>query len=274
VSRSQPTSKILGIDTSSSRCEIALADRTSVLAATLLPEGSKPTATLVPAIRDLCRQLGWSPLELDLVCVDIGPGSYTGLRVGLTCAKTFAFAAGAPLVAVGSLETVAQNFASNERDLEVAFDAARGQVFASRFQSCGAGVPPATIPPTTIPPVVHPPPDLGPSPENGCNESRQAGRLHHNSQIWCKIDAVRIMDAAEWARRTAPTSLVTGPALVKYRHLIPPDRCVADQILWWPRAKHVIELGVKQYQHDPLPSYWTLEPVYLRPSAAEEKLQM
>jgi tRNA threonylcarbamoyladenosine biosynthesis protein TsaB len=126
--------KILGIETSTLRCEVALSLDDQFVASARPPADTRPTATFAPTIRELCRSVGWSPRELDLICVDQGPGSYTGLRVGITCAKTLAFAAGAAMATASSLEVVANNVPPTERLVEVAFDAARGQVFACRFR--------------------------------------------------------------------------------------------------------------------------------------------
>ncbi len=67
------------------------------------------------------------------------------------------------------------------------------------------------------------------------------------------------------------SALVLGPALVRYGDRIPASVRVADPALWWPRAAGVIELGVRQFRAGSCPPYWPLEPVYMRPSAAEEK---
>jgi tRNA threonylcarbamoyladenosine biosynthesis protein TsaB len=219
--------KVLGIETSTTVCEVALAENDHVIASTRLAPGEKPTARLVPAIGELCRAAGWSARALDLVCVDIGPGSYTGLRVGLTCAKTLAFAAGAGLTTVNSLEAAAYNAPPDESLVEVAFDAARGQVFAARFARDGVA--------------------------------------------WRAVAPVMIVAADDWAHRLDPAALVLGPALVKYRAVVAPSHRVADESAWWPRATRVIELGWRQHHATPLESFWTLEPEYLRPSAAEEK---
>jgi tRNA threonylcarbamoyladenosine biosynthesis protein TsaB len=229
VSRSQGARRILGIETSTSHCQVALAEDRSILATAQLQSGARPTATLVPTIRDLAEQIGWSLRDLDLVAVDIGPGSYTGLRVGLTCAKTLAFAAGAAMAAVGSLDVVAQNIVGDEPMLDVGFDAARGQVFAAPF--------------------------------------RRLAR----SQIWMPMEPVRIVEAEQWVRSLDPSALVLGPALLKHRRLIEGARRVANESEWWPKAANVIELGLRQFQSGELPSYWALEPIYLRLSAAEEK---
>jgi len=230
VSRSLTPRRVLGIETSTAAaCSVALAEDGRVIASARLPADARPTARLVPAIGELCRGAGWSVRQLDLVCVDIGPGSYTGLRVGLTCAKALAFATDAGLATAESLAVVARNAPANERLVEVAFDAARGQVFAAR-------------------------------------SARQGDN-------WLALAETRILNANEWARSLDPAALVLGPALTKYRSLISSPQRVADESDWSPRVERVIEIALAQFQVEPLTSFWTLEPLYLRPSAAEEKLQ-
>lgn len=222
--------KILAIETSTRQAAVALGVDGRSVAACYLADQTRPTATLVPAIRDLCRSVGWSPKQLDLVCVDIGPGSYTGLRVGLTCAKTVAFATGAALATTESLQAVALNAPASETAVEVAFDAARSQVFASRFRRRG--------------------------------------------DVWVAVEPVAIVQADEWAGQLDPSALVLGPALARYRDLIPPGQRVADETSWWPRPESVLALGWRQFHTAPINQYWDLEPRYMRPSAAEEKRQV
>lgn len=226
-SRVSRSLKILGIETSTLRCEIALSLDDRILTSARLPADSRPTATLAPTIRDLCHSVGWSPREINLVCVDQGPGSYTGLRVGVTCAKALAFAAGAALSTAGSLEVVAYNAPSVERLVEVAFDAARGQIFACRFR--------------------------------------------RDAESWTALDEVRIVSVEDWARGLDPSALIIGPALEKYRELVSVSHHIAEETNWWPRANRVIQLGLHQFYTNPLAEYFMLEPLYLRPSAAEEK---
>ena len=219
--------KILGIETSTKSCGLALASDSETLAISCLPEESRPTASLVPAIRDLCCSVGWSPCALELICVDIGPGSYTGLRVGLTCAKTLAFSAGAHLATARSLDVVAHSVSASASVAEVAFDAARGQVFACRFQ-----------------------------------------RL---DDAWSPCHAIRIVEAQDWARQLSRGAIVLGPALNRYRALLAPSFRVAEESMWQPHAEWVIRLGLEQFKREPIQQYWDLEPLYMRPSAAEEK---
>lgn len=68
---------------------------------------------LVPAIKSAFQEIGWSPQDIDLIAVDVGPGSYTGLRVGVTCAKTLAYAIQKPVIDVPIFDIIAENYQRN-----------------------------------------------------------------------------------------------------------------------------------------------------------------
>ena len=59
-----------------------------------LPADQRAAQSLLPAVRSILHDSGWEPKQLDLVCVTTGPGSFTGLRIGVTAAKTLAYAVG------------------------------------------------------------------------------------------------------------------------------------------------------------------------------------
>jgi tRNA threonylcarbamoyladenosine biosynthesis protein TsaB len=117
---------------SESGCELA--------AAKPLPRDARSARTLAPAIQSLLRELGWSPGELAAVAIAVGPGSFTGLRVGVTTAKTLAWAVGAAGIGVDTLDALAlaagppQN--ASER-LWTVLDAQRGELFAAEFIATG-----------------------------------------------------------------------------------------------------------------------------------------
>ena len=86
--------RILLIETSGSAGSVALADETGLLAEETLPAARKQARDLAPKLQSLLRSQSWNARSVDLVLVDVGPGSYTGLRVGLTTAKSFCYAVG------------------------------------------------------------------------------------------------------------------------------------------------------------------------------------
>ncbi len=123
--------KILAVETSSVRGSVALLDGDRVLGEKGLGEGSQHARALVASADAL---LGGHPEAVDLLAVSAGPGSYTGLRVGITFAKTFAVQRGTPLVTVSSLDVIAANISDPVR-LCVVVDARLGQVYAARYDA-------------------------------------------------------------------------------------------------------------------------------------------
>ena len=99
--------RILAIETATIEVGVAVADETGPLATVTARPGRRQAETLHPAIADVCRIAGITPAELDAVAVDIGPGLFTGLRVGVAAAKALAGALGLPVVTATSLEVLA-----------------------------------------------------------------------------------------------------------------------------------------------------------------------
>jgi tRNA threonylcarbamoyladenosine biosynthesis protein TsaB len=126
-------SRALAIETSGQTGSVALVDGGIVVEERQFAHGLKHAAGLVPLIDLACRARGWTPRDLDELYVSCGPGSFTGLRIGVTLAKTFALATAARLVAVPTLDVLAHNAPAEARNLIVLLDAKRGQVFTARY---------------------------------------------------------------------------------------------------------------------------------------------
>jgi tRNA threonylcarbamoyladenosine biosynthesis protein TsaB len=108
-----------------------------LLAEISLPAGQRSGKSLAPAIDRLLKQVGWRPREVALVSVTAGPGSFTGLRIGVTTAKTFAYATDADVLAVDTLDVLAEQASGNLSRLEATLTAERGQLFCATFVSDG-----------------------------------------------------------------------------------------------------------------------------------------
>lgn len=131
--------RILGIETSGPAGQVALADDDCVLEAVTLDAQQRHAQQLIPAIGRLLAQQGWPPGSLELICLSIGPGSYTGLRVGLTAAKTLCYATGAKLIAVGTLDVIAAGARAEATRISVASDAGRSELYTADFRRDAAG---------------------------------------------------------------------------------------------------------------------------------------
>ncbi|MEX2138067.1 MAG: tRNA (adenosine(37)-N6)-threonylcarbamoyltransferase complex dimerization subunit type 1 TsaB [Pirellulales bacterium] len=126
--------RILALETSGQAGAIAAAEGPRLLAEHVLDRQQRSARSLAPGIRQLLTTIGWRITEIELVAVTVGPGSFTGLRVGVATAKTLAYALGARCVGISTLEVIAAQCRGHFSRLSVAMDAQRGQVFAALFE--------------------------------------------------------------------------------------------------------------------------------------------
>jgi tRNA threonylcarbamoyladenosine biosynthesis protein TsaB len=89
--------------------------------------------SMAPLVKALLQQAQWSPDSIELVAVTVGPGSFTGLRIGVTMAKTFAYAVGAQVLGVNTLEVLANQGASVAAPIWTIMDAQRQELFTAKF---------------------------------------------------------------------------------------------------------------------------------------------
>lgn len=126
--------RTIAVDTSLATGSVAARDR-SRLTVRQLGEPTGHARLLAAAIVDVTAELGWGPADAELVAVIRGPGSFTGLRVGVAAAKAIAWAGGCRLVGISGFEAVAAETARltgwRGQPLEIAWDAGRGDVYAA-----------------------------------------------------------------------------------------------------------------------------------------------
>src|SRR4051794_9569138 len=106
-----------------------------------LPETQRTAQSLAPAIQELLLATEWSPRDVDLVAVAVGPGSFTGLRIGVTTAKAFAYAIGADVVGIDTLHAIAQQLAAGDLPAWTIIEAQRQELFAAKFATDGKSEP-------------------------------------------------------------------------------------------------------------------------------------
>jgi tRNA threonylcarbamoyladenosine biosynthesis protein TsaB len=124
----------LAIETSGRFGSVALVEGESVVVEETFSHGLKHAAGLLPLIDRLMRDRGWKPSDLQQLFVSHGPGSFTGLRIGVTLAKTLALATRAKIVAVPSLRVLAMNAPADARHVILVLDAKRDQIFTARYE--------------------------------------------------------------------------------------------------------------------------------------------
>lgn len=124
----------LGIETANAPLSIAVVKDGKVLAEVVQNIKLTHSVGAMPVIEEVLSKAGIKPAEIDAVAVSEGPGSYTGVRIGVTLAKTFAWAIQKPLVGVSSLKALAANVKMSNAVICALFDARRQNVYAGVYE--------------------------------------------------------------------------------------------------------------------------------------------
>jgi tRNA threonylcarbamoyladenosine biosynthesis protein TsaB len=131
---------ILGIETSTAQVGVAIGGHEGVLAQAHSSRGRRHAESLAPAIDFVRRQARVDLSEISCVAVDLGPGLFTGLRVGVTAAKAMAHALRVPMIGVTSLDLLAFPVRFSPKLIVTAIDARRGEVFYAFYRQTPGGV--------------------------------------------------------------------------------------------------------------------------------------
>lgn len=226
--------KTLAIDTSLSTGAVAVieGDRIAVRS---LPTAGEHARLLAAALEGVAMELGWRPAAAELVAVVRGPGSFTGLRVGITTAKALCWAAGSRLLGVSSCEVIAHGTATaigrQDEPVNVVFDAGRGEVFVA-----------AVVP-------------------------------DHRSPSGWFVEPGRLAAAHDWLAGLPSGSIVSGPGLALLTDALPsrPDLVIAPPPAWTPAIATVARIALLRAAAGEADDAASLVPDYIRPSYADEK---
>lgn len=223
--------KILAIETSVRAWSIALSEGESTVVQPAVDHESPISRTLLTSIQSAVRHAGWTMRQIELIAVSQGPGAFTGLRVGITAAKTLAYALGCPMVACNSLEVIAAATAQSlgwptHPPVRVVMDAQRSEFFVGLFQAVAA---------------------------------------------WelVSISTVSIMGPSQLGEAISAKELLTGPALAKWEP--PTHANVAAPEYWTPSAVALSRLALHRFRQGFSSDPFSLVPEYHRPTYADEK---
>ncbi|HET9665393.1 MAG TPA: tRNA (adenosine(37)-N6)-threonylcarbamoyltransferase complex dimerization subunit type 1 TsaB, partial [Desertimonas sp.] len=111
-----------------------------VIALFEIARGRRHAETLVPAIKFCCAQADVALDEIGLIAVDVGPGLFTGMRVGLATAKALAQALRVPMIGISSLDLLAFPHRRSDRVVVPVIDARKGEVFSAMYRAVPGGV--------------------------------------------------------------------------------------------------------------------------------------
>ena len=127
--------KILALETSAKAVSAAVSEDGRILASGYQDTGLTHSRTLMPIVEDILKNTGLTVADMDAIAVAAGPGSFTGIRIGVAAAKGLAFAADKPAVGVSTLAAMARNVAFCDGLVICAMDARRQQVYNALFEA-------------------------------------------------------------------------------------------------------------------------------------------
>lgn len=142
---------VLAIETATDLVGAAVGDDRGVVAEAVTIGRRRHAECLVPIVRHVVEQAGVTVREIAVVAVDIGPGLFTGLRVGVATANGLAAGLGCPVIGVQSLDVLAEGHRGSVLSV---VDARRGQVFAAVFRDGRSTGPPVLVDPADLPSLV------------------------------------------------------------------------------------------------------------------------
>lgn len=229
---------LLALDTSSKSGSVALFYGNQFLLSHEVEGSGKSAAQLTPTIQSVLNESAFSISDLHYLAVATGPGSFTGIRVGVVTAKVMAYSLGCQVVGVNSMAAIALDALEDAGISSVCavMDAQRRQLFACQFTAPKST---GTVPGSSSPnlPVVRRPIEI--------------------------IEPSQLFEFADG-------SPLVGPGLEKLSEQMAESK-VLDRQYWSCSAKKVGRYALRQIESGINHDFWSLKPEYFRPSAAEEK---
>jgi tRNA threonylcarbamoyladenosine biosynthesis protein TsaB len=131
---------ILGIETATEQVSVAIGGHEGVLGLFEVCRGRRHAETLTPAIDFVCHHADIELSEISVVAVDVGPGLFTGMRVGLAAGKALAQALRVPMIGMSSLDLLAFPLRHTDRTIAAVIDARRGELFYALYRPVPGGV--------------------------------------------------------------------------------------------------------------------------------------
>jgi tRNA threonylcarbamoyladenosine biosynthesis protein TsaB len=127
--------KILALETSAKAVSAAVCENGKILCSGYQDTGLTHSRTLMPIVEHILKNTNLTMADMDAIAVAVGPGSFTGIRIGVSAAKGLAFAVGKPAVGVSTLAAMARNVAFADGLVICAMDARRNQIYNALFEA-------------------------------------------------------------------------------------------------------------------------------------------
>ncbi len=219
---------LLALETSGLSGSVALWQDGVVTERSLATEGRRHAQTLIAELKALLDDRGVALKSIDGIAVSIGPGSFTGLRVGVVAAKTIAYAIGCGVLAIDTLASFAEQAPTEWPRVSVISDAQRGDLFVGEYARDSDGQ-------------------------------------------FVAMTPVRIIAGETFVAGLTSTDIVLGPSARRWETVADGPTFIHEPWSLQPFATGVVKLAARRWIAGDRSDLWKLAPLYIRPSAAEEK---
>ena len=207
----------IALETSARSGSVALVESDGTLVAEQqFPHDLKHAAALISILDTLTKSHAWTPTDIQEIYVSAGPGSFTGLRVGITVAKTLALSLNARIVAVPTTDVLARNAPPDAQNILIILDAKRNQIFTARYRQQGGQIhqeEPAHL--DTLPAILS----RAPRPVHLIGE----GIPYHRQSIPTDDPQIILTPEETWRPRASVVAQL-GWHLARSNHFTDPDR--------------------------------------------------
>jgi tRNA threonylcarbamoyladenosine biosynthesis protein TsaB len=221
---------ILGIETATERVSVAIGGHEGVLGMFEVTRGRRHAETLTPAIDFVCRQADVTLDEISVVAVDVGPGLFTGMRVGLAAGKAIAQALRVPMIAISSLDLLAYPLRRTDKVIAAVIDARKGEIFYALYRQVPGGIQRVS------------------EPTAGRVDDLIADLLARSQEVVCVGDgAIRYRDEISAGYRVE----------------------IAEQFFAYPSSAPLVQLAHAKALREEWVNPWEVEALYLRKPDAE-----
>ncbi|MDO4587091.1 MAG: tRNA (adenosine(37)-N6)-threonylcarbamoyltransferase complex dimerization subunit type 1 TsaB [Planctomycetia bacterium] len=264
--------KLLAIETTDMQGSIAFCENGHLIIERKLPVGQRSAQSLVPSIHSALAQLNWKTTEINCVAVAIGPGSFTGLRVGLTTAKIIAWAIQAKIVGVNVLQSIAAGVpvANDDFVVSAAMDAQRNEVVVQHFL------------------IRNHSPSIPIAIEKNFQILSVKDWLQNKNKI--KLSEVKVWEnntennffsfvdllSPERNIDSEVDCYLCGPVLKRWKNIVSEtqNKFWLPAAYWFPSASQIAKIAWDRFSKNDFDDIWKIKPIYSRRSAAEEKMDL
>jgi len=227
--------RILAIDTSTKILSLGISDGDKIYEYNI-EVGIKLSNLLVPALKRVVDSLGWRMGDIDCFACGLGPGSFTGVRVGLATIKGLSFSLDKPLAGISSLDILARNVKKDNGFVIPVIDAKRNLIYSSIYKI-----------------------------KDGISKRITAYMLLEEEEFFKKVKKTISL-------KQENNVIILGDALTLYKGRLLAELegvKILDKDYWYPQGRNIIELAKEKIKSKKLNTVFEIKPIYLYPKECQ-----